>query len=375
MKNPGTRIEITTGTIARAILLALLTIAMFALKDIILVVLTAVVIASAIEPGIHWLMDKKIPRIFSALIIYGAVAALVVSAFYTVIPRLLEDTSEFLSSVPQYIESSSLWNPLGNPANEPTSVVAANISHGVQTTAQNKLLITATGVQPDEYSIQGVLQSIDEAISSVSAGFVHSASSVFGGVLSFILIVVLSFYLAVQEDGVEKLMRVIIPDPDESYAINLWRRVRTKIGLWMQGQIVLALLVGILVYLGLLVLGVKNALLFAVLAAALEMIPLFGPILAAVPAVAASYNDGGTSSALIVAGLYLIVHQFENHLIYPLVVKKIVGVHPILVIISLLVGYKLAGFLGIILSVPASTLLVELIDDMERGRTKKQPKT
>ncbi|HEU5115033.1 MAG TPA: AI-2E family transporter, partial [Candidatus Paceibacterota bacterium] len=97
---------------------------------------------------------------------------------------------------------------------------------------------------------------------------------------------------------------------------------------------------------------------------------LFGPIIAAVPAVAASYNDGGTSAALIVAGLYLIIHQFENHLIYPLVVKKIVGVHPILVILSLLIGFKLAGFLGIILSVPASTLLVEFVDDIERRRKK-----
>ncbi|HVT75112.1 MAG TPA: AI-2E family transporter [Candidatus Paceibacterota bacterium] len=372
MNKGGTTIQITTGTIARLILLVLATIAIFALKDVVLVVLTAVVIASAIEPAVHWLIDKKIPRVFSAIIIYAGVGGLLVSTFYTVVPKLLQDTSEFLSSVPQYIESSSLWNPFGETAKEPVPVVATNVSLGIQTTAQNKLLIDATGAKPDEYSVQGVLQSLDEAINSVSVGFVHSASSLFGGALSLVLIVVLSFYLAVQEDGVEKLLRVIIPDPDESYAIKLWRRVRTKIGLWMQGQVVLALLVGMLVYLGLLLLGVKNALLFAVFAAALEMIPLFGPIIAAVPAVASAYNDMGASSAFMVAGLYLIVHQFENHLIYPLVVKKIVGIHPVLVILALLVGYKLGGFLGIILSVPTSVLLVEWIDDVERRRLNKK---
>ncbi|MBX4209077.1 AI-2E family transporter [Candidatus Parcubacteria bacterium] len=366
--NASQRIEITTGTIAKAILLVIAAWAAFMLKDIILVVLTAVVIASAAEPAVAWLMKRGIPRVISAIVTYGVIAAMLIGAFYTVVPQFLQDTSEFLGSVPQYIESSSLWNPLGENATEQSKQVAANISQGIQNVAQKKLFINATGGTTDQYSIQGVLQSIDEAISSVSAGFVHSASSVFGGVLSFILIVVLSFYLAVQEDGVEKFLRVVIPDSEESYIINIWRRTKTKIGLWMQGQIVLAILVGLLVYLGLMVLGVKNALLFAVLAALLETIPLFGPIIAAIPAVAASYSDGGTSSALIVAGLYLIIHQFENHLIYPLVVKKIVGVPPILVILSLLVGFKLAGFLGIILSVPASSMLVEFIDDMEKKR-------
>ena len=378
MKIPegNTTISITTGTIVKAILLVIATFVMFALKDIILVVLTAVVIASAVEPIVIWLIKRGVPRVLSAIATYAFIAAILVGAFYTIVPQLLQDTSEFLSSVPQYIDSVSLWNPLGTAETaEQSKPLAVGVSQGVQSFAQKRLVATASidtsanaAATPTQTSVESVLQSIDSALNNVSAGFISSASSVFGGVLSFILIVVLSFYLAVQEDGVEKFLRVIIPDPDESYVINLWRRVRTKIGLWMQGQIVLALLVGLLVYLGLMVLGVHNALLFAVLAALLETIPLFGPIIAAIPAVAASFNTGGASTALIVAGLYLIIHQFENHLIYPLVVKKIVGVPPILVILSLLIGYKLVGFLGIILSVPASSMLIEVIDDMERRR-------
>lgn len=377
IKDVAPRIEITTGTIMKGILLIIATWAVFSLKDVILVVLTAVVIASAVEPGIVWLMKRHIPRIFSALITYAIIGSLLVGAFYTIVPKLLQDTSEFLSSVPYYIDSASLWNPLGDAKTNQIKQAASGISgiaKNLQTPAQRRMISiasidsTASAGPQSQLSVQGALQSIDEAINSVSAGFVSSASSVFGGVLSFILIAVLSFYLAVQEDGVEKFLRVIIPDADESYVINLWRRVRVKIGLWMQGQVVLALLVGLLVYLGLMVLGVKNALLFAALAALLETIPLFGPIIAAIPAVAASYNDGGASTGFIVAGLYLIIHQFENHLIYPLVVKKIVGVPPILVILALLVGYKLAGFLGIILSVPAASMLIEVINDMEKRR-------
>ncbi|MEK7607825.1 MAG: AI-2E family transporter, partial [Patescibacteria group bacterium] len=154
----------------------------------------------------------------------------------------------------------------------------------------------------------------------------------------------------------------------EDYVLDLWKRTQTKIGLWMQGQLILAIVVGLLVYLGLMILGVRNALLFAVLAALLETIPLFGPIIAAIPAVAAAYVDNGASAGFIVVGLYLIIQQFENHLIYPLVVKKIVGVPPILVIISLLIGFKLAGFLGILLSVPLSSMLVEFLDDVQKRK-------
>ncbi|MBI5134518.1 MAG: AI-2E family transporter [Candidatus Taylorbacteria bacterium] len=368
MINGTARIEITTGTIVKAILLIVTTFALFSLKGIVLVVLTAVVIASSLEPMIKWFMRRGVYRVFSALIVYALIASVLVGAFYTLVPQFLQDTSAFLNSVPEYLESTELWNPLGAEKTEESKEIAMSVARGIEEGQQ-----AIQSPRSDDFSIQGALQGINEAITAVSAGFVHSASSVFGGIISFFIIIALSFYLAVQDDGVEKFLRVVIPASKESYVIGLWRRTQTKIGLWMQGQLVLAILVGILVYLGLMVLGVKNALLFAVLAAFLEMIPLFGPIIAAVPAVASVYLDGGATSAFIVAGLYLIIQQFENHLIYPLVVKKIVGIPPILVILSLLVGFELAGFLGIILSVPVASMLMELIDDMQKD--KRAPQT
>lgn len=358
-------VEITAGTIAKGIFLVVLTYFLFVLKDIVLVILTAVVIASAVEPLTKWFMRHAIPRVFSVLIVYAGIAGILLGLFYTVVPPLLRDTSDFLSSVPQYIDSVSLWDPLGINDTERPKEVATTLAQDIE--------VSRLAVQNENgnISIQSAISGIDEALASVSAGFVHSASSVFGGVLSFILIAVLSFYLAVQEDGVGKFLRLATPLGQEGYVIGLWKRTQTKIGLWMQGQLVLAVLVGVLVYLGLMVLGVENALLFAVLAAFLEMIPLFGPIIAAIPAVATAYADGGASAGFLVAGLYLIIQQFENHLIYPLVVKKIVGVPAILVIIALLVGAKLAGFLGILLSVPLSCMLVEFLDDVHKRKMEK----
>ena len=136
----------------------------------------------------------------------------------------------------------------------------------------------------------------------------------------------------------------------------------------MQGQLLLAVLVAVLIYLGLTILGIKNALLFAIISGVLELIPVFGPIISSIPPIIAAFIGGGVTPALLVMGLYVIVQQFESHLIYPLVVRKIVGVSPIVVILALIVGAKLAGFLGIILSVPLVSALMEFIDDVEKRK-------
>jgi predicted PurR-regulated permease PerM len=154
------------------------------------------------------------------------------------------------------------------------------------------------------------------------------------------------------------------------YVLNLWKRSQDKIGKWMQGQIVLALIVGVLLYLGLTILGVPYALLLAVIAAFFELIPIFGQIIAAVPAVLIAFGHGGVTEALLVVGLYLVVQQFESHLIYPIVVKKVVGIPPLIVIIALLVGYKLLGFLGVLISVPIAGAVQELVSDI--GESKKR---
>lgn len=357
-------IEINAGTIAKGIFFVFLAWLLFTLKDLVLVVLTAVVIASAVEPPTQWFIRRGASRVFSVVVVYLLLGGLLAGVIYMFIPMLLRDTSNFLSSVPTYIDRVSLWNPFGDDVANTSKIVATDFAQGI---TESRMAFEATAT--DTTSIQSVIQTINETLSRVSQGFVQTASSIFGGVLGFILIAVLSFYLAVQDDGVEKFLRIITPISREKYVIDLWKRTQRKIGLWMQGQLVLALLVGVLVFLGLTVLGVENALLFAAFAALLEIIPLFGPIIAAIPAVASAYSDGGASSGLLVVGLYLIIHQFENHLIYPLVVTKIVGVPPILVILSLLIGWKLAGFLGIVLSVPASVILVELLDDMARRKT------
>ncbi len=315
-----------------------ITILLFLIRDLVLVILASIVIASAIEPVAEWSRKRGLPRLPAILGVYILLAVLFAGVFYFLILPLLDELSMFIAQFPQYAESLSGGSIFGG-ASQLISV--GNVVHGI-----NSLL------------------------ASFSQGAFSSASFIFGGVFSFILTVVLSFYLAVQEDGVGKFLQLVTPPQNERYVSNLWARSRKKIALWMQGQILLAAIIASLVYLGLLLVGLPHALLLATAAGLFEIVPLFGPIIAAIPAVLVGFTAGGMSEALLIAGLFLIVHQFENQLIYPLVVKKVVGVPPMVSIIALLIGFQLAGFLGILISVPLAAILMEYLSDLHREKVR-----
>jgi len=338
-------IKISSSTIIATILFVLLVAFLFFMKDLVLVVLTAVVIAAAIEPATKWFIKYKVPRVIAVLFVYAFIATLFFGIFYSFIPVLIDETSNFLSTLPSYINSLDLSNGL-----------------------TDKSFFGSSNSIAEQFSIRDTVLGIQSSLTNISGGVVSAVSIVFGGLFSFVLIIVLSFYFSAQESGINNFLRVITPVKHQKYVLSLWKRSQIKIGRWMQGQIILALIIGVLVYLGLTILGVKYALLLAVIAAVFELIPVFGPILAAIPAVAFSFIDGGVTLALFVIGLYLIIQQFENHLIYPLVVTKVVGVPPLLVILGLVVGAKLAGFLGIILAVPIATIIQELVKDIQKDR-------
>jgi predicted PurR-regulated permease PerM len=123
-----------------------------------------------------------------------------------------------------------------------------------------------------------------------------------------------------------------------------------------------------LVYTALSILGIPNALLLALIATLLEIIPVFGPIIASVSAILIGFVHGGFTLGLIVALAYVIIQQIESSVIYPLVMRKVLNVQPLIVIVALIVGARLGGFLGIILSVPIATALMEYLHDVGKNR-------
>ncbi len=367
-------VNITPGSFLKGILIILLFWFLFYVKDVVLVVLTAVVLASGIEPLIQWFKKLKVKRLPAAIISYVCLFFIFAGLMFFFVPAVLNETSSFLTALPKYLDSTTLWNPLNISSTDVSASqkVVQSVSEGISNPSQLVKNISGNSnvsVASSNFGIGDLIKSVQDITSNVAGGFVKVVSTVFGGLLSFILIIILSFYLVVQEDGVAKFLGLVTPIKHEKYVVDLWKRSQKKIGQWMQGQLLLGVLVGVLLYLGLVILGVNNALLLAVVSGMLEIIPVFGPIIASIPSIIMGFVGGGITAALLVAGLYLIVQQFESNLIYPLVVRKIVGVSPILVILALIIGAKLAGFLGIVLAVPTVSTLMEFLDDIDRRKT------
>ncbi len=346
-------ISITPQTVIWTVVILTIFYGLYLLKDLVLVILMSVLIASAISPIARWFQAYRIPRIPAVVIIYAGFLIFLAAAFYFLLIPLVSETHSFVRELPNYLEQLEGWTPEAFFIDIP---LFQDITGGL--------------------TVQEIISQINEALAGFAQGFLGMLLVIFGGVLNVVLIIVLSFYLAVQENGVGKFLNMITPMKFRNYIADLWRRAEVKMGLWLQGQVILAVIVAVLVYLGLTLLGIPHALLLAALAGIFELIPIFGPILAAIPAIIIAFVEGGNimdlgpglASALVVTGLYIVIQQFESQLIYPLVVRKVIGLSPIVVIIAIIAGFQLAGFLGLILSVPIAAILLEFMKDMQVGK-------
>lgn len=339
----GITFSITTGTIIRTVLILAGFVALWILRDILLVVLVSVVIASAAEPAILLLGRVRFPRMLSVLLVYGGGITLIGFGLWSFVPVFMHDVADVLRLL---MQQDTLSNALHAAAPDVAAAIDRNAS---------------------------LLDFLSTRLAA--SDVVDTVTQFFGGFISIILTVVLAFYFSAQERGIENFLRLVTPAREAGYVVGLWRRAQHKIGLWFQGQLLLGLVVGTLAFIGLSLLGVKSAAFLSVLIMVFELIPVLGPIMAAIPAIAIAHSGihgiipaTGITAATIVAVMYVIIQQVESHVVYPLVVRKIIGIPPVLVILSLVIGGDLGSLVGILLAVPMMAVLMEFISDVAREK-------
>ncbi len=341
-------ISITTGTIFRFFLIVILLLGIYYLRDIFLVILTSIVIASFVHIVADRMVKYRFNHTLSVVLVYIASIAIFSSLFYFFIPILLHEVINFFILISDYLPQSNLVD---------------NLQNGTLGGARDII----SSISSNSSAAPSVLDSIKSFIEGLSGGFLSTIGLAFGGVLNMILIIIISFYLSIQEKGIENFLRIIIPLKYEDYAVDLWNRSKRKIALWVRGQLFLGLIIGALVYIGLSIFGVRYALLLGLVSAIFELIP-FGLYFSAIPAIIFSYLDGGLALLLMTTGFFMLVHILEQYFIQPIVVKKSIGISPLVVILSVLVGFKLVGFWGIILAVPVAVSLLEFTGDIEKKK-------
>ena len=178
---------------------------------------------------------------------------------------------------------------------------------------------------------------------------------------------VISFYLVAEEKGMKSFISTLIPAHHQEFTLNLVEKIQKKMGLWILGQIIVSFIMFVTTWIGLLLLHVPYALILAVIAGLLEVIPYIGPFLSAVPALFIAILQG-PALAIAVGVLYLLLHELEGYILVPKIMEKTIGTSSLSILIALLVGFKLAGIVGLVISVPIVAALTVTINEFWPGK-------
>jgi len=330
------KLEISWESILRFFAVGAALLILYYFRDLIAVFVSAAIIATAVDAPVSFLMKFRIPRFAAVTLVYLAGLAVIAGTFYFLAPIIVSQVQDMIRVIVDFLNRLRV------------SVIIPNLRDILQIFSNN---------------ISGVLPSIGQGTGQALAFF----SGIIGSALYAILVFIVSFYLALQEKWVDKVLRLIAPSRYEDYLINLWSRSERKIGRWFYAQIMLALVVGVPVYISLSIMGVNYALILGMVAAVFEIVPVVGPVFAGIIAFIIAVHQG-LDLGIYTVILFVAIQQLENHIFVPMLMKKSLGLNPVVVIFSLLVGAKLAGFWGVIIAVPIAAAASEFFLDLEKRR-------
>jgi len=329
-------INISTSTVLKVIGILIAFGVLYLLRDVALIIIVSMILATSLNPWVNALQKRKVPRIIATLFIYLAFFGSFVIVLILLIPPIASEISDIAKNFPVYYNQ-----------------VMSGFDQFHDFSVQQNLL----------NSLGSALQSLQTNIAKTTAGIFSAMTSIFGGVFTFLGIVVITFYMLLEEHALKKFVRSITPVKYQPYIFQLTNRAQERLRLWLRGQLILCVIIGFLSWLGLTILGVEYSLVLGLWAGLTEFIPYLGPFLGAVPAVFIALTTGSFTQAIIVVIWYIIIQQLENNLIVPKVMEKTVGLNPLVVIIVMLMGAKLAGVVGIILAVPFALIIKAFAED------------
>ena len=203
-------------------------------------------------------------------------------------------------------------------------------------------------------------ESLQTKVSDVMGNLFNTLTGIFGGIATFVIVLVIAFYLVVQEDKSKVMVREWVVPKHRKFALKLIDHLQTQISKWLVGQLSLSLIIAVMTYIALALLGVKGALVLALFAGLLEFIPYLGPILSGIPIVFVAFTQS-TTTGILSLGALILIQQSENHLIVPKVMQKAVGLNPLISILSMLTGATLFGLGGALLAIPFATAAMVVV--------------
>ncbi len=275
---------------------------------------------------------RRLPRWGAILIIYLCFLAMLVGLGLLVVPLLVAQARELWSALPEMLQRGQQW-------------------------------LVDRGLLSRELSFREAVEQAPVGSSDAVGTLVGAVWGFVGGVFGLVTILILAFYLMVDAENLVRAFVRLFPRAERPRVEDACRRVSTKVSAWLGGQMLLAGIIGGTAALGLFLMGVPYFYVLALIAGIGEMIPIVGPLLAAVPAIAVAFTVS-PALALGVAVFFFVQQQFENHVLVPKVMERQVGVSAAGVIVALLVGATLLGVVGAILAIPTVAILQVIFDEV-----------
>ncbi len=308
---------------------------MFYLREIIVLFFLSFILATALEPIVNMLGKKGVPRWATIIGIIFIIVFGLYGLFRLIVPPMTIQVNHLIDN-----------------------------RHIITERAVNYLDSAPEAVRNAVYNFSN---SFPEKITKYSSSInvVDNALGIFSGFLGFVTVIVISFYLLIDNNSMENFIKDYWPTNSKEKAVRIFSQIVEKISLWARGQLILSGSIGVLTFFGLTVLNVDYALTLALFAAITELLPVIGPFIGAAPAIFIAFTINPVL-ALWVALLYLGIQQFENHVLVPQVMKRAVGLSPVIIIFSILVGAKLLGIIGIIIAVPVASAVGVLIKSTKK---------
>ena len=315
---------------------------LYLVRSALTLVYLSLMLALGISPAIAWLerqpwfgSKRKTPRWAAVLVFYLTAAVVLVGIYLIVVPPFIAQAGDLWAKAPEYIDKGQAWL----------------VKHQLQRKA---------------FTMRELLERAPSPNAAVS-GVIGAVNRVLGVVLAAFAVVLLSVYFLLDGESLFRMYVRALPKESRGHWWRISSDVATKVGAWMGGQAFLCVLIGTTAALGFWIIGLPYFYVMALICGVGELIPIVGPIIAAVPCVIVAATVSGNTA--IITAVYLFVQQqVENNLIIPKLMKSQTGVSPLIVMVAILVGSELLGPIGALLAVPTAAVIQILIREFLDSR-------
>ena len=328
-------------TIWMVVLTGLVLWAAYQVRNILLLIYISGLLAVGFSPIVRLIERQKVlpigtrrfPRWLAILLLYLVIIGSITGIGFLIVPPLVEQAQQLWSALPDMFDRTQQF-------------------------------LIDRGLLDHRLTLREAVERAPVAGSTDAVGTVFGTlAGVVGGVFGFLTILILTFYLLVEADSLRDSFLRLFPSRRRARAAGAARDITVKVSAWLGGQLLLGTIIGVTTAIGLWLLGIPFFYVLALIAGVGELIPVVGPLLSAIPAIAVAASVSW-NKALFVIIFFVLQQQFENHVLVPKVMERQVGVSPVTVIVALLIGGNLLGIVGAILAVPTAAIIQVLFNEM-----------